>query len=111
MSNDESPSPRALPGERFLAILATDESQYALYGKCVETDDGLFIEMDRGGRLPLDEPALGRVHAVTADDRTTPELASLLTGVAYMVSYSMGVLNKGEGQDFAATGVNIADLG
>jgi hypothetical protein len=75
----------------------------------VDADGDLALEIERGGRLPLDQGAIGRVHAVTESDRAS-ELASLLVDVDYVVSYSVGTLAEGEGNDFIPTGVNVADL-
>jgi hypothetical protein len=109
--NDEltSISAEILDGQAVAVILAAQDSTYVMYGTARSTDDGVVIEMDRGGSLPISEDVMPRFQRVTDEDRADAQLAHIVEDAAFIVSMSVGDVSDADAtsQGMTATGVRL----
>jgi hypothetical protein len=102
-------SAEILDRQDVAVILATEHSTYVMYGTARSTADGVVIEMDSGGTLPIPEDVMPRFQKVTDDDRADPDFAHIVEDAAFLVSMSVGNVSDADAAalGMTATGVRL----
>jgi hypothetical protein len=80
-----------------------------MYGTARSTDDGVVIEMDSGGFLPISEDVMPRFQRATDEDRADVDLARIVEDAAFIVSMSVGDVSDADvtSQGMTATRVKL----